>query len=137
MDFGGLMTMEAITSTAQQSETSNGSGQLKQQRSGPCDDNIWRPSKVPKPADDLSAFCKQQGPTLFMRSDSPNDGRGHSTMLSFSSNKSEEIPFLCTNNVSARNLPFPLFDSGSYNTRAASGITNVVICFVIWVVDSV
>ncbi|KAL3378264.1 hypothetical protein AABB24_004275 [Solanum stoloniferum] len=124
MDFGGLMTMEAITSTAQQSETSNGSGQLKQQRSGPCDDNIWRPSKVPKPADDLSAFCKQQGPTLFMRSDSPNDGRGHSTMLSFSSNKSEEIPFLCTNNVSARNLPFPLFDSGSYNTRAAAAYAS-------------
>ncbi|XP_015063897.1 growth-regulating factor 1-like isoform X2 [Solanum pennellii] len=126
MDFGGLMTME----TAQQSETSNGSGQLKQQRSGPCDDNIWRPSKLPKPADDLSAFCKQQGPTstLFMRSDSPNDGRGHSTMLSFSSNKSEEIPFLSTNNVSAQhsstNLPFPLLDSGSYNTRAASAYAS-------------
>ncbi|MCD7471045.1 hypothetical protein HAX54_011325 [Datura stramonium] len=144
MDFRGLMTMEAISAqesvannskseAISNSKMSNGSGKLKQERSGPCDDdnNTWRPSKVPKPADDFSALCKQQGPappTLFMRSGSPNGGRGHSTMLSFSSPRSEEIPFLCTNNVTAqdssRSLAFPLFDSGSHYSRAASAYAS-------------
>lgn len=108
------MAMEAIASSAQQSQTTNGS-----ERSGPCDNNILRPFKVPKPA---HAFSKQQNPptNLFMRSDSSNEGSTHSTMLSFSSNKSDEIPFLSTNNVSA----FPLFDSGSYNNRAASAYAS-------------
>ncbi|KAJ8567369.1 hypothetical protein K7X08_019577 [Anisodus acutangulus] len=116
MDFGGVMTMETITT--QESETTNGSGQqLKQERCGPCDNNTWRPSKVPRPTDDFSALC--------MRSGSPNDGRGHSTMLSFSSPKSEEIPFLCTNNDSSRTtLAFPLFDSGSHYTRVASAYAS-------------
>ncbi|KAM3363365.1 growth-regulating factor 1 [Capsicum galapagoense] len=125
MDFGGLVTMEAVT--VQESETtsnSNGSGQLRKERSGPRDDNTWRSCKVTKPADDFSTPAN-----LFMRSASPNDGRGRSTMLSFSFPKSEEIPFLCTtNNVpaqdSARTLAFPLFDSGSHYSRAASAYAS-------------
>ncbi|OIT37486.1 PREDICTED: growth-regulating factor 1-like [Nicotiana attenuata] len=155
MDFGGAMTMETIqesgnnisktvnspTETNNSSKISNGSGQqLKQERSGPCDETNWRPSKVQRAAaDDYSALCKQmpqqQGPTnptLFMRSGSPNNGRGHSTMLSFSSPKSDElIPFLSTTNASvqdsSKSLAFPLFDPGSHYSRAsayASGGSN-------------
>ncbi|KAJ8545967.1 hypothetical protein K7X08_018550 [Anisodus acutangulus] len=126
MDFGGVMPMETITAqesaNISKSETTNGSEQqLKQERSGPCDDTNWRPSKIPRPADNLSATP----PSLFMRSGSPNDGRGHSTMLSFSSPKSEEIPFLCTSNdSSSTTLAFPLFDSGSHYTRAASAYVS-------------
>lgn len=116
------MTMEAIaqeSDTTSNSKIIDGSGQLRKERSGVCDDSIWRSSKVLRPADDLT---KQQGvtsSTLFMRSGSPNDGRRQSTMLSFSSPKSEEIPFLCQDS-SRSTLAFPSLDSGSQYSRAAS-----------------
>ncbi|XP_060193686.1 growth-regulating factor 1-like [Lycium barbarum] len=129
MGFGGVMTMETIQESdnisKSETTTNNGSGQqMKQERSGPCDDINWRLSKVARPADDFSGLCMRSG-------SSTNDGRGHSTMLSFSSPKSEEIPFLCTNNNvsvqdSSRSVAFPLFDSGSQYNRAASAYASGV-----------
>ncbi|CAN4079813.1 unnamed protein product [Withania somnifera] len=125
MDFGGLMTMETIAQESSNSKIIDGSGKLRKERSGVCDDSIWRSSKVLRPTDDLTKEQVHAPSALFMRSGSPNDGRGQSTMLSFSSLKSEEIPFLCTNidsvqDSSRSTLAFPFLDSGSQYRRAAS-----------------
>uniref|UniRef100_A0A5B7AMB9 Growth-regulating factor n=1 Tax=Davidia involucrata TaxID=16924 RepID=A0A5B7AMB9_DAVIN len=108
---------------------SNGSGFLKQDRSGSGEDE-WRSSKMARTdgVDAPKTMLHHQGTTLLLRSNSllSSDGGHHHNMLSFSSPKSE-VTFLSKNGGlagrSTQNPAFPCYEHipYAYNRNAGYG----------------
>ncbi|XP_019182891.1 PREDICTED: growth-regulating factor 2-like isoform X2 [Ipomoea nil] len=113
MDFG-LVGMEGMVGGGDPSGGGggdHGSGKIKQERSG-LGEETWRLSKAPRTCsseEDLNGV----NPTSLLLRSGDNNGRGHTTMLSFSSSsKSEEIPFLSVNGEdSSASISIPFFQS--------------------------
>lgn len=107
------MGIEGMLSGADPS--AHGSGKkIKQERSG-LGEETWRLSKAPRISSSEEDEVDLNGvnPTSLLLRSGDNNGRGHTTMLSFSSSsKSEEIPFLSVNGEdSSASISIPFFQS--------------------------
>nr|GME15546.1 growth-regulating factor 1-like [Ipomoea batatas]GME17925.1 growth-regulating factor 1-like [Ipomoea batatas] len=112
MDFG-LVGIEGMLGGADPS--AHGSGKkIKQERSG-LGEETWRLSKAPRisSCEEDEVDLNGVNPTSLLLRSGDNNGRGHTTMLSFSSSsKSEEIPFLSVNGEdSSASISIPFFQS--------------------------
>ncbi|XP_057482559.1 growth-regulating factor 1-like [Actinidia eriantha] len=118
LDFGSLVgpdngvSSQAVSDPEATKPNSNGSGFLKQGRSGSGQDD-WRSSKVARTDDSESpnTMLHLQGTPLLLRSDSLQQN-----MLSFSSPRSE-VSFLSKNGGSADRTPYSYARNSGYGSR--------------------